>query len=240
MAKQAFCLYSGGKDSHLALKHALDAGYEVALLLTFFDARTRYSLSHRLPARMLRDQARLMGLYLQEVYVSRDEYEPRLRSIMQSLALHDSEQPEAARRQRVDHAIFGDIYLEDHKSWNERLCAECGVTPVFPLWGKSVESVFEEQRSFRSLIVSVEPEKIERRWLGKPVNDQFRQTLATKGLDICGEKGEYHTFVTQSPLMKGRVQVEKWKEQSYDSYVGLDIQEWSVVQEDVQLHFSPP
>lgn len=220
MSKRAFCLWSGGKDSHLSLMKSLDEGYAVELLLTFFDARTRLSLSHRLPAKIVRDQAALVGIYMQEVYVGRDEYEQRLGDIMHSLAPHG-----------IDHAVFGDIYLEEHKTWNERVCGKYNVTPVFPLWGRSIESIVDEQRAFHSLLVSVDRVLLDRQWLGKEVDDNFRKTLAAGGLDFCGEKGEYHTLVVQSPLMKGRIQVERWKEQSYDSYVGMDIQEWSVVHE---------
>ena len=222
MNKKALCLWSGGKDSHLALKKIRNEGYSVELLLAFFDARTRLSFSHRLPARLLRDQAALIGVYMQEVYVAREEYEQRLRDILMSLA-----------PQGIDHAVFGDIYLEEHKVWNERVCRESGVTPIFPLWGQSIDSIVEEQREFKSIIVSVDRSKLEKQWLGKEVDDRFRQTLATAGLDFCGEKGEYHTFVVHSPLMKGRIQLERWKEHSYDSYVGIDIQQWSVVKEQI-------
>lgn len=218
-SSQAFCLWSGGKDSHLALVRAQEQGFDVTMLITWFDERTRRSLSHHLPARLLRNQADLLGIYLQEVYVAREGYEQRLRSIMTSLAAHG-----------VTHAIFGDIYLEEHKTWNERVCQECGVTPVFPLWGQPVEAIFDEQRAFRSLIVQVESEKIDERWLGRYVDEEFRQSLLSQGLDICGEKGEYHTLVVQSPAMKGLLQVERWKKSVYDSYLGMDIQEWSVLQ----------
>ncbi|HXG38170.1 MAG TPA: hypothetical protein VNL36_05300 [Bacteroidota bacterium] len=218
-AKRAFCLWSGGKDSHLAFMEAQSQGYDIALALTFFDARTRSSLSHRLPPRVLRDQARLAGVYLQEVYVGREEYEQRLRAIMQSLA-----------PQKINYAIFGDIHLEEHRVWNERVCNECGVTPVFPLWGWSTEVILEKQHQFRSLIVAVETGKLHERWLGQAVDHEFHNELRSKGLDLLGEHGEYHTLVVQSPAMKGQLQVERWKKQAYDSYVGLDIQEWSVLQ----------
>lgn len=194
-------------------------GYDIVLALTFFDARTRLSLSHRLPARVIRDQARLAGLYLQEVYVSRDEYEQRLRAILQSLA-----------PQKIDHAIFGDIHLEEHRAWNERICNESGVTPVFPLWGWPAELILGKQSLFRSLIVAVESDKLTERWLGQFVDDAFQNELQLKGLDLLGERGEYHTLVVQSPAMKGHLQVERWKKQAFDSYIGMDIQEWAVLQ----------
>jgi len=216
---KAFCLWSGGKDCHLALFRAQEQGLDVSMLITFFDERTRRSLSHHLPPRLLRDQADLLGIYLQEVYVPREGYEQRLRSIMTSLLAHG-----------VTHAVFGDISLEEHRTWNERISRDCGMIPVFPLWGNSVEAVFDAQRDFHSLIVCVDPEQLDERWLGRPVDEEFRQSLLSRGLDICGEKGEYHTLVVQSPLMKGLVQVERWKKSAYDAYIGMDIQEWSVLQ----------
>ncbi|MCI0705923.1 MAG: diphthine--ammonia ligase [Ignavibacteriae bacterium] len=218
MSKRAFCLWSGGKDSHLALQKALDEGYNVELLLTFFDARTRLSLSHGLPARLLHDQAELLGIYLQEAYVTREEYGPRLGDIMLSLV-----------PQGIEHAVFGDIYLEEHKTWNERVCAKSGITPLFPLWGKSIDSIVDAQRTLQSVIVSVDRSKIDRTWLGKEIDDRFREVLAKGGLDFCGEKGEYHTLVAGSPLMNGCLQLERWKERVYDSYVGLDALDWSVM-----------
>ncbi len=214
---KAFCMWSGGKDSHLALMCALKQGYDGSVLLTFFDRVKLRSLSHALPVKLLEDQVKLVGIEWLKVFTTRENYEASFRESMGNL-----------RREGITHGVFGDIYLQEHRVWIEKVCGECSIEPLFPLWGKSIEEIFEQQKTIRSLIVSIDKQKIEPQWLGTVVNDQFKEYLSSRGMDICGEQGEYHTFVLESRLMKGTVQIQTWKRQEYDGYIGLDIETWTV------------
>jgi uncharacterized protein (TIGR00290 family) len=218
MSNRAVSLWSGGKDSHLAFIKAKEHGYSVELLLSFFEEVSRQSMSHRMPFGLLRDQARLVNVPLQEAFVTRQGYEGRLRSILKSLVQHG-----------ITHVVAGDIYLQEHRDWLERVCGESGVAPVFPLWGMPVEEVFEEQSRFQSVIVSIDERMLSADRLGTLVDAEFRRALEATGLDICGEKGEYHTLVLQSPAMRGSLHLSRWKLQRYDMSVGLDVLEWSCV-----------
>ncbi len=221
--EKAFVLWSGGKDSHLACALAQQGGLDITSLLTFMDEVSRHSMSHYMPSGLLHDQANLIGIPMFQIYTTRQRYEEQFRNIMKSL-----------RPQGVMKGVFGDIYLEEHRTWIERVCAECDVEPVFPLWGKSVEEIFDQQLAFQNLIVSIRKQIIEEKFLGSLIDFNFKSYLLRNGFDLCGEKGEYHTLVIGSPLMKGTIEVKQWRKTPYDDYIGMDIVQWTSIRKSQQ------
>jgi len=48
--------------------------------------------------------------------------------------------------------------------------------------------------------VSVMADRVDARWLGAPFDERFLAALsACPDVDLCGERGEYHTFVYDGP-----------------------------------------
>jgi uncharacterized protein (TIGR00290 family) len=101
--------------------------------------------------------------------------------------------------------IFGDIDLTQHREWVERVCADCGITPILSLWNKKREELLNTfiNDGFRAIIVAVDARFLNEDWLGKEIDADFVRDATSLGtIDLCGEKGEYHTFVYDGPIFK--------------------------------------
>ena len=103
----------------------------------------------------------------------------------------------------VTHVIFGDILFDEHRLWAERMCAAHGLTAVEPLWGESTDvAVRRVGRVRRGRADRDGARGVSRRDAGSAVRcarDMLAE-FARLGVDPCGERGEYHTVVTNSPL----------------------------------------
>ena len=92
--------------------------------------------------------------------------------------------------------------FDEHRLWAERMCEASGLTAVEPLWGESTEALFHEwiASGAEALIVTARAEFLDDTWLGRPLRAELLPEFQRLGVDPCGERGEYHTVVTDSPL----------------------------------------
>ncbi len=101
--------------------------------------------------------------------------------------------------------IFGDIDLQEHRDWVEKICSEIDINPILPLWKNNRESLLNEfiRAGFKAIIVTLKPDFLDKQWLGRQIDEALiRDLKRTDGVDICGERGEYHTFVFDGPIFK--------------------------------------
>ena len=195
---KVFVSWSGGKDCMLALyKMRQQPGIEVAFLLNMLTETGETSLSHQLPADLLRDQAAMMGIPILQRKASRMEYEKEFKAAITYL-----------KRQGVEAGVFGDIDLQPHRDWIERVCREMEMAPFFPLWDEKREILLEEfiAAGFKSRIVVTDAASLGEEWLGREIDRDFMEKIkALPHIDLCGEKGEFHTFVYDGPIFKSPV-----------------------------------
>jgi diphthine-ammonia ligase len=126
-----------------------------------------------------------------------EAYEARFKEILVHL-----------RERGIEAGIFGDIDMLEHRKWVERVCRETGIIPVMPLWQWDREALMEEfiNAGFKAVVVATDARVLGREWLGREISPLFREELRNMtGVDLCGEKGEYHTFVYDGPMFKGPV-----------------------------------
>lgn len=195
MNKKAFCSWSGGKDSCLALNRAINNGYEITHLLTMFDETGERSRSHSVSTRLMRAQADALGLELITPSASWQSYETVFVEALKRL-----------KTQNFDAAIFGDIDLQAHRDWEEKVCAAAEIEAVLPLWNENrldlVNEFFAE--NFRSVVICVNEKFLPKEFCGRVFDEQFVRDLPA-GVDACGENGEFHTFVFDGKLFKNPV-----------------------------------
>lgn len=214
---RAFAMWSGGKDSHYALYRAIKAGFKPDLLLTFIDAETDLVLSHRLPPELVEEQARLVGIPLLTVRASYETYQRELRNLLFNF-----------RSDGITKGIFGDIHLREHRDWFENILSDFDMRGVFPLWNVPTHLLIQRQmESMTSVIVQIE-RKLSESYLGKTVNQEFIEYMLENGFDPCGESGEYHTFVCDSPLMDGKIVLTHAERRATPQSIGLEIDYWKV------------
>ena len=196
MKKQkAFCSWSGGKDSCLALNRAVKCGYEVTHLLTMFDETGERVRSHAIALELMRAQAESLNLQLISPIASWQNY--------QAVFIRELKQLKA---QNIEAAIFGDIDLQAHRDWEETVCATAGIEAVLPLWNEKRLDLVNEflAEGFRSVVVCVNEKYLPKEFCGRVFDKQFIKDLP-EGVDACGENGEFHTFVYDGKLFKNPV-----------------------------------
>ncbi len=200
MRGPAIASWSGGKDGCLAVHRAQQQGYEVNCLLNFISRESKRGCFHGLSGDILRYQGELMGIPLVQWEVSPDMKD------------YESEFKEAVCRfkERGIHAmVFGDIYLEEHENWVERVCSELEITAVEPLWKVPVEDILAEfiQSGFKAVIVSCKTDVMGKEYIGRTINWALIDELKGRGVCPCGEKGEFHTLVVDGPRFKKPLEI---------------------------------
>lgn len=212
--------WSGGKDSCFACYKALAQGYEVSYLINFISREFRRVSFHGTRARLISRQAQAIGIPLVQYTVPPDMslYEQTFKKAVSAL-----------KGNGVEGMVFGDIYLQEHRDWIERVCGELDITPLLPLWGMAPERVLDDfiETGFEAIIISAKADIFDEKWLGRRIDHSFlfdlKQLEQGKELDVCGEQGEYHTLVVDGPLFWKRLQVTYGDRVRRDGRWFLDI-----------------
>lgn len=207
-----FVSWSGGKDSALAAYRAQRQGHQVVCLLNVIAEDGIRTRSHGLPAQVIELQAQAMGVPLIQVKTSWEEYEVRFKDAVQALI-----------GKGVTGGVFGDMALDEHREWVERVCAEVWIHPLLPLWGEDPYALLEEfwALGFRTLVVAsrLGPES-PGRWLDRKLVTE----MVARGAHPCGEEGEYHTLVIDGPLFRHPLPI-RWNHQT-ESAISLHQDVW--------------
>ena len=192
--------WSGGKDSCLACYKAIESGYQVGYLLNFISYQYKRCCFHGIEADLLNLQAELIGIPLIQKEVSPDmeKYETEFKEAVLDI-----------KSKGIQGMIFGDIYLEEHKQWVERVCKDLDIVPIEPLWGNSPLEIVEEfiDLGFKAIVVSCKADIFGKDFIGKYLDKDILQELKMRNICPCGENGEFHTFVTDGPMFKRRIEI---------------------------------
>ena len=193
--RTAAVLWTGGKDSCLALHRAYDRGVSIACLATFVPEDRREFHAH--PTAETRKQADLMHLDLHFIPVQ----EPYRDSYIKGLTW--------LKEQGITAVITGDIdYIEGHPNWIEDCCHGLDLEVIRPLWRESRHTLMEEliTRGIQARITWINHPSIPPSWKGRVVDvdclAELKHLSMHAGIDLCGENGEYHTMVFSAPLFR--------------------------------------
>lgn len=192
----ALCSFSGGKDSCLALWRAQRDGVDVRTLLVMFEESGDRSRSHAIPMSLIRRQADALGLDLVTRNASWKTYEEVFVATLREL--------QASGHEIV---VFGDIDLQAHRDWEEKVCAAAGIEPLLPLWHQDRSALAQEvlASGFRALVVCVDSRYLGPEFCGREYDASFIADLPPN-VDACGENGEFHTFVYDGPAFRHPVE----------------------------------
>ncbi len=195
--------WSGGKDSAFAL-HTLRSSpdFEPAgLLTTVTEDYDRISI-HGVRRELLERQAAAIGLPLRTVLIPRDcpneIYEDRLAAALGEV-----------KAQGIHHVAFGDLYLEDIRAYREGQMAALALAPVFPVWGRDTTELAHEiiHLGFRAVLVCVDTDVLDPVFAGRSFDEDLLRDLPAD-VDLCGENGEFHTFVHAGPIFREPLAVQ--------------------------------
>jgi uncharacterized protein (TIGR00290 family) len=215
---RALIAWSSGKDSAWALHEVRRAGEfdVVGALTTVTEAFCRVSM-HGVREELLQaqlDAAGLEPIVVRIPYPCPNEvYEREMAAAMQ-----------AAKARGITHMIFGDLFLEDIRAYRERQLAGTGITPVFPLWLKPTAALAHEMiaSGVEAHLAVVDLKKLPAALAGRRFDRDLLGALPA-GADPCGENGEFHSFVSAGPMLKGKIAVSVGETVERDGFAFADL-----------------
>lgn len=195
--------WSGGKDSALALWRVLQTGqYSIDTLLTTLNAANRRVSMHGVREELLNAQAARLGLPQTKLFLPEDsamtDYQQQMDVALESWV-----------KAGATHAVFGDIFLDDLRTWRELQLARWSLTSIFPLWQTASLQLLEEfwAAGFATVVVSVNRQYLDASFCGRVLDRTFVDELPSN-VDPCGENGEFHTFVYRAPYFTAPIPVQ--------------------------------
>jgi len=196
LRKSVVLSWSGGKDSALALDAlSRDPAVEVLGLLTSVTSGYDRISVHGVRRSMLQAQVERLGLPLFEITL-----DPNSTNGAYEAAFHAALDQIRAELPPVKHIAFGDLFLEDVRTYRERLLTETGFDPLFPIWGEDTTSVARRfiADGFSARLVCVDTTQLDADFAGREFDEKLLFDLPPT-VDPCGERGEFHTFVSNGP-----------------------------------------
>ena len=192
--------WSGGKDSCFACYKTIQEGHDVSqLLIMMSDPST--SNFHMISSELLDAQSQAIGIPIVKLTTTPESYEQDFKKALLQM-----------KAEGVEGVVTGDVYdVALHEAgWLDRVCKEVGLTPVKPLWHRDTQQILAEfiSEGFKATLVRIKTDALGMEWLGREINKEFFDDLLKLGtVDPCGERGEFHTFVTDGPLFKKRIKI---------------------------------
>lgn len=189
--KKFVASYSGGKDSALALYRAIQQGMEPAGLIVTYNTGQGRSWFHGVPENLLEDVSEALDIPVRLIKTSGEDYAEKFK-----------EELRAQKENGVTVCVFGDIDIPEHLEWCTQVCRAAGIEAYFPLWQEPREKVVREfiVRGFTANITIVDTARLSERHLGLALSGEVIASIEKEGADICGENGEYHSFVSNGPI----------------------------------------
>ncbi|AUP80834.1 Dph6-related ATP pyrophosphatase [Flavivirga eckloniae] len=207
--KHFLCSWSGGKDSCFAFYKALQLGYKPTVLLNVMNEFGDRSRSHGITKPILEAQANALSLPIHFFSSTWKDYEE---NYIKNLNL-------LVESYELSHAVFGDIDIESHRAWEEKVSKSANLKAVLPLWqGDRKQLVLDMiDTGLEAIIVSCNQD-LGAEFLGRTIDASIIETFESMGVDACGENGEYHTLVVNAPFFKNRIHVEVIKKSVSSNY----------------------
>ena len=201
--------WSGGKDSCYAMMQAVALGLKPKILMNMMNENGQVSRSHGLPLSILKQQAQKMDLPIVTVPATWNEYEAKYIKALQEIKTEFE----------LEAAVFGDIDLQPHRDWEEKVCKAAGIEAVLPLWQQNRIDLVNEMlaNGIETMIVSCNTQMGEN-YLGKIMTKELAEELEAKGIDSCGENGEFHTMAINCPLFSEPIILPEYTKQTYNDY----------------------
>jgi predicted ATP pyrophosphatase (TIGR00289 family) len=203
-------LFSGGKDSTMAVFSALESGEDVKYLLSMKSANDESYMFH-VPNIHLTDLlAEAMDIPIMSIRtegVKEEELEDLKKGFEQLKDLG------------IEAIYTGALYSVYQKSRIERLGEEVGLKVISPFWHvDELEYMrFIVSLGFEVIISGVAAYGLDEKWLGRKIDNQCIDDLIKLndkiGLNLAFEGGEAETLVLDGPIFKKKVKILKDKKQ---------------------------
>jgi uncharacterized protein (TIGR00290 family) len=190
--------WSGGKDCTVALHEVTTSEryrgrFRISGLLTTLTEDYDRISGHGVRSSVLDLQAACIGIKVRKTYITRTSSMEQYEHIIDSALSEEKGQGAKA-------VATGDIFIEKRRMANFK---NAGLLGCFPLLGKSPAEHMKDviDRGFTAYVICVDASVLDQSFVGCTVNQEFLSRLPSD-VDLCGENGEYHTFVVNGPCFR--------------------------------------
>lgn len=204
--------WSSGKDASLALYYLKkNKKFNIEKLITTVNSYYNRVSMHGLRRELLMEQAHKAGIPLKTIALpknpSMEVYNETMRKELKEL-----------KNEGFTHCGFGDIFLEDLRSYRERQLEPYEIVSLYPLWKRDTTEIIREflELGFKAIVICINADLLDEYFVGREIDASFLEDLP-ENVDPCGENGEFHTFCYDGPIFSGPVAFEKG-EKTYREY----------------------
>lgn len=203
MKDKVIISWSGGKDSASSLYKIMNENELecVGLLTTFTKEYDRVTM-HGVRRSLIEKQSSLLNMPLDIVYIpkncSMEEYGTIMRNFLRKY-----------KEKGIKGFVFGDIFLEDVRSYREKMLFSEGFKGYFPLWKEDTRELVLQfiKLGFKAIITCVDGDVLSSSYVGRELNENFLKEIPPN-IDPAGENGEYHCFVYDGPLFSEPINIK--------------------------------
>jgi uncharacterized protein (TIGR00290 family) len=210
--------WSTGKDSAWALQLLRQRpDVQVVALVSTFNSKANRVAMHAVRRALVEAQAEQTGIALWSVELpspcSNLEYEERMRDVCRR-----------ATAEGITAIAFGDLFLQDIRDYRVQQLQGSGLEPLFPVWQIPTEQLSRDMiaAGVRAKITCVDPSKLAKSFAGREYDMRLLETLP-RGIDPCGENGEFHTFTYDAPVFSRPIGVRTGDVVERDGFVFADL-----------------
>ncbi len=197
-------LFSGGKDSTLALHKAAEKE-EVICLISLLSKNPESYMFHTPNIDITALQAEALGLPL-IAKTTEGRKEEELADLHEAIAA-------AIREFHIEGVVTGAVESAYQAERVQRICNRLGMWCFNPLWKRNQKALLEElvEKRFRVVISGVFAYPLDEKWLGKEIDNKVIGKLVALqqeyGISPSGEGGEIETTVLDAPLFKKKIEI---------------------------------
>ena len=126
--------------------------------------------------------------------------------------------------QGIQGIAFGDLFLEDARAYREKQLRGPGLQPIFPLWGLPTQDLAKEmiRGGMRAMLTCIDTRVLDASFAGCEFSETLLASLPA-GVDPCGERGEFHSFVYVGPMLSAEINISVGKKVTQDGFVFADL-----------------
>jgi len=197
-------LFSGGKDSTLALHKAAEKE-EVLCLITLISENKESLMFHTPNIDITALQAEAMDLPLIKKMTA-GKPEEELKDLEEAIA-------QAVKGFKIEGVVAGAVESAYQSKRIQTICDRLNISCFSPLWKKNQKALLEElvTKGFKVIISGVFAYPLDESWLGKEIDKELIERLSLLGkefgLSVAGEGGEIETTVLDAPLFKKKIEI---------------------------------
>jgi len=217
-AEPIACLFSGGKDSCLALWLMQKQNYEVKCLVSILPKNEDSFMYHKPDPKILKLQSSALGIPLLLASTA-GEKEKELSALKSALS-------SAKKEFGIQGVVSGALYSNYQAGRIQKICSDLGLRLHSPLWHrKQLDELHElEKAGFVFVISKIAAKGLSEKWLGKPVGKKEISELAELERLLCfnvaGEGGEYESLVLDAPNFGKRIALKKFSKKMRNEFTG--------------------